>query len=168
VEQETIRASCLLLVWLTRRSWRWRRCISETSVDFQRTTQPPLLEPLIQNNAYLYNFFACEDWLRSTCCLSVNLPQQLLNDWTDLYETWYVYHGTWALLNPSHRPVYICIPVSLLGNGSVKTLPRQRTHMQRKNSRTSFSMRSVSYQRNVDDYIFPQILVYYVAEEHMR
>jgi hypothetical protein len=32
-------ACATFLVWLTLRSWRWRRCSSETSVDFQRTTQ---------------------------------------------------------------------------------------------------------------------------------
>jgi hypothetical protein len=42
--------------------------------------------------------------------------------------------GAWAHLNgvlaiyPSHLSVYMCIPLLLLVNGSVKTLPRQRMH----------------------------------------
>jgi hypothetical protein len=44
----------------------------------------------------------------------------------------------------------MCIPYPLLGNGLVKTLPRQFLE-------ASFSMRSVSYQRNVGDYFFPEI-----------
>jgi hypothetical protein len=38
--------------------------------------------------------------MRSPCCLwvcvSVYPPYQLLNAWTNLYETWYVYYGIWA------------------------------------------------------------------------
>jgi hypothetical protein len=53
---------------------------------------------------------------------------------TNLYETWYLYHGTWAHLNgvlhKSLPSVCICIPPSLLGNGSIKTLSRQQIHMQ--------------------------------------
>jgi hypothetical protein len=41
--------------------------------------------------------------IRSSCCLyfclSVYSPYQFLNAWTNLYETWYVYDGTWAQLN---------------------------------------------------------------------
>jgi hypothetical protein len=58
-----------------------------------------------------------------------------LNAWTNLYHTWYVYHGTWAHLNGIiHKPfpsicvcvcvcVCVCIPLSLLGNGSETCLP---------------------------------------------
>jgi hypothetical protein len=31
--------------------------------------------------------------------LSVYPPYQLLNAWTNLYETWYVYQSIWAQLN---------------------------------------------------------------------
>jgi hypothetical protein len=82
-----------------------------------------------------------------------------LNAWTSLYVTWYVFHGTWAHLNGAlHKsPPSICLSVcvsllSLLDNSSVKTLPRQRIHMQRLElSDASFSMRSVLYQRKVGD-----------------
>jgi hypothetical protein len=61
-------------------------------------------------------------------CVSANPPYQLLNGWTNLYETWQVYHGTWTHLNciipPISLCVYLCIPLSLLGNGLVKTLMR--------------------------------------------
>jgi hypothetical protein len=58
---------------------------------------------------------------------------KLLNAWTNVYETWYPYHGTWAHLNGVLRKflrpvcVSICVsPLSLLGNGSVNTFPRPR------------------------------------------
>jgi hypothetical protein len=35
------------------------------------------------------------------------------------------------LINPSQQSVCLCIPLSLLGNGSVKTLPRQSEHTQK-------------------------------------
>jgi hypothetical protein len=54
----------------------------------------------------------------------------------------------------------MCIPLSLLGNGSVKTLPRQRRHAMREELlEASFSMRSMLYQRKVAVQIFPELLV---------
>jgi hypothetical protein len=39
-------------------------------------------------------------WDNGVVCVCVHpLPDQLLNAWTNLYETWYVYHGTWVNLN---------------------------------------------------------------------
>jgi hypothetical protein len=38
-------------------------------------------------------------WDNDAVCVSVNLPYQILNAWTNLYETWHVHHGTWAHLN---------------------------------------------------------------------
>jgi hypothetical protein len=82
--------------------------------------------------------------------LSVCL-HELLNAWSNLYETWYVrvYHATWAHLNSTlHNflpSVCVCvyvypllllgngsvkIPLLLLSNGSVKPLPWQQIHMQ--------------------------------------
>jgi hypothetical protein len=47
-----------------------------------------------------------------------------LNAWTNLYETWYVYHGNWAHLkgSPSHQSLclYVYPPIvarQLLGKG---------------------------------------------------
>jgi hypothetical protein len=38
--------------------------------------------------------------MRSPCCLYVCAPpNQLTNNWTKLYDTWYVYQGTWSHLN---------------------------------------------------------------------
>jgi hypothetical protein len=61
--------------------------------------------------------------------------QQLLNNWTNLYETWYVYYTNWIHLNGVlHKSlpsvcVSICLPcLSLLGNDWVNTFPRQRIH----------------------------------------
>jgi hypothetical protein len=33
---------------------------------------------------------------------------QLLNAWTNLYETWYLYHGNWVL-HKSHSSVNVCL-----------------------------------------------------------
>jgi hypothetical protein len=48
-------------------------------------------------------------------------------EWLNHYETWYVHHGTCARLNgvlhesfPISLCVYICIPLLLLGSGSIK------------------------------------------------
>jgi hypothetical protein len=70
--------------------------------------------------------------VRSPCCLCVcqSPPYKLLNAWTNLYETWYVYYGTWTHLNcilhksfPSVSvPLYVSV-FSLLGKGSVKCMP---------------------------------------------
>jgi hypothetical protein len=65
------------------------------------------------------------------CMLSVSVyaRYQLLNDWTNLHETSYVYHGTWGNLNGEfHKAlksvcVYMCMPPSLFDNAWVKTLP---------------------------------------------
>jgi hypothetical protein len=56
-----------------------------------------------------------------------------LNSWTNLYETWYVYHGTWAHLNDVlhkslHQSVCVCVCMfvfllMLQGNGLVKCTP---------------------------------------------
>jgi hypothetical protein len=67
---------------------------------------------------------------RLMLCVSANPPYRLLNDWTSLYETWCVYHGTWAHLNGVlHKSlpsvcVSVCISLpSLQGKGSVKCIP---------------------------------------------
>jgi hypothetical protein len=67
--------------------------------------------------------------MRSPCCLCIP-PYQRLNAWTNFYETWYVYHGTWAQLNgvlhKSLPPVCVslCVSlISLLGKCSVKCIP---------------------------------------------
>jgi hypothetical protein len=61
-------------------------------------------------------------------CVCVS-PYQLLNVSTNIYETWCVYHGTWAHFNGVLLKS-LCVPVcvSLLGNGSANTFPRQRIH----------------------------------------
>jgi hypothetical protein len=74
--------------------------------------------------------------MRSPSCLCVCIP--CINFWMSepiVMKLVILYHGTWAHLNnvlhkwiPSVC-VYICI-LLLLGNGSVKTLPRQRKHRQ--------------------------------------
>jgi hypothetical protein len=64
-----------------------------------------------------------------------------MNAWTSLYETWYVYHDTWAhvsgVLHKSLTSVCVSVCVSFLlflgkrsflGNSSVNTFPRQLIH----------------------------------------
>jgi hypothetical protein len=87
--------------------------------------------------------------MRSPCCLCASVPMflyvcvspyELSNAWTNFYKIWYVYvrvyRGTWTHLNSVRNKslpsvcVWICIPLSLLGNGSVKMLPRQQIHTQ--------------------------------------
>jgi hypothetical protein len=58
--------------------------------------------------------------------------------------------------------VYVCIPLSLLGNNQVETFPRQQELLE-----ASFSMRSVSYQRKVDDKFFLELLVFNIIH-HKR
>jgi hypothetical protein len=67
-------------------------------------------------------------------------PYELLNAWTKLNQTWYVYHGASALLigvlHKSFPSVCVSLylaPVSLLGNGSVCTFPLQLIHEGKKN-----------------------------------
>jgi hypothetical protein len=62
--------------------------------------------------------------------MTLNPPYQLLNAWTNLYETSYVYKDIWAHLNDVlHKSlpsvcVSVCVSVlSLLGKGSVKCIP---------------------------------------------
>jgi hypothetical protein len=72
-------------------------------------------------------------WNFHAVCVSGCPPYRLLNALTNLYETWYVYHNTWAHFSgvlPKSLPS-ICVTVwisllSLLGNGSVNTFPPQR------------------------------------------
>jgi hypothetical protein len=73
-------------------------------------------------------------WL--SVCVS---PHQFSNAWTNLYETWFAYHGTWAHLNGAFLKslpsvcVSVCVsPLAFLGNGSVYTLPRKRIHETKK------------------------------------
>jgi hypothetical protein len=71
-------------------------------------------------------------WKHLAVCVGIP-PQRLLNALTNLYETWYVYHGTWAHVNGRLRKSLssVCVsisvfPLSLLGNSSVDTFEWQR------------------------------------------
>jgi hypothetical protein len=69
--------------------------------------------------------------LHYVCVLSSLID--FVNVWTNLYETWYVYRGSWTHLgNVLHKSLpSVCVSVcsifriSLQGNGSVKTFPPQ-------------------------------------------
>jgi hypothetical protein len=76
-----------------------------------------------------------------------------------------VYHDTWAHLNGVLH-IYlssVCASVwisdlSLLGNGSVNTFPRQRIHATIELLDASFSVRSASYQRRVCGSVYPAVI----------
>jgi hypothetical protein len=78
--------------------------------------------------------------MASPSCLCVWVsPYQLRIVQTNLYEIWYIYHGTWAHLNgilhkslPSVS-IYMYMRLSLRGNGSVYMFPRQRIRETKKN-----------------------------------
>jgi hypothetical protein len=122
--------------------------------DLARQTTPPPIVPTCNSTALLkvgsdtecyrvyWTFFSLlslfsnnkRRLMRSPSCLCVS-PYPLLNVWTNLYETWYVYHDTWThmsgVLHKSFPSVCVSIcvsPLSLLGNGSVNTSSRQRIH----------------------------------------
>jgi hypothetical protein len=68
--------------------------------------------------------------------------------------------STAYFINPSHQSVSMCNPSLLLVNGSVNTFQRQRIHATIDEFLdASFTMRSVSYQRKVVDWFFPELLV---------
>jgi hypothetical protein len=80
----------------------------------------------------------------------------------------YVHHATWAHLNgvldKSLPYVYMCIPLSLLGNDSLKTSLRQQTRATEELLDASSSTRSVSYQKKVADQFFPELMVFKIRE----
>jgi hypothetical protein len=65
--------------------------------------------------------------MRSLLCLCIPLCQRIF--WIDIYETWYVYHGTWAHLNGIHHTSLpsvcfcICIPPILATQWLGKHVP---------------------------------------------
>jgi hypothetical protein len=64
--------------------------------------------------------------MRSPCCLCVSL----INFWRVNQSLWHLSISQWRNLEipPISLCVHICIPLSLLGNGSIKTLPPRRIH----------------------------------------
>jgi hypothetical protein len=70
--------------------------------------------------------------------------------------------STAYFINPSHQSVSVYVfLLSLLGNGSVKTSPRQRIHAIEE--LLAFSMRSVSYQRKVGRLVIPRTSCIFVV-----
>jgi hypothetical protein len=57
--------------------------------------------------------------------------------------------------NPSHQSVclYVCSPI----------VAKNKFQQQRSIAGVSFSMRSMSYQRKIDDYFFPELLVWLLS-----
>jgi hypothetical protein len=75
------------------------------------------------------------------------LLSQYVGAWSSLYETWYVYHGTWAHLSSVFHKflplVCMYIPhLTSLGNGSVNTLLRQRIRATKSKSKLCCDRRS--------------------------
>jgi hypothetical protein len=53
--------------------------------------------------------------MRQPCCLCIPF-YQFVNVWTNLYETWYVYHGTWAHLSIILHTTLLSVCVSILSS----------------------------------------------------
>jgi hypothetical protein len=88
--------------------------------------------------------------MRSPCCLyiCVSPPQQLSNFWTDLYETRYVYHGTWTHLNcVLHKSLPSVVRLYMYGKNVTAATNTHPTIQELLDA--TFSMRSVSYERRV-------------------
>jgi hypothetical protein len=99
--------------------------------------------------------------MRSPCCLCgpVNNPPPLYINfecWTNPYETWYVYHGTWAHLNgilqksPPLVCVFVCVfLVPLLGKASVNCIPSSFNSRQRFGKHVPVATNTSSSRRSV-------------------
>jgi hypothetical protein len=61
--------------------------------------------------------------MRSRCCLCAYPPQQLLNTWTNLYDTWCIHHGTCAHLNGLLCKSFPSVILTL------QPLPKQNVHI---------------------------------------
>jgi hypothetical protein len=87
-------------------------------------------------------------------CLSLYPPYQILNAWTNLYETWYVYHGTWAHFNGVlHKSLQsVCVSICVSPYRCHVTAGQTRSHGNEYTQRweelldASFSIQSVSYR----------------------
>jgi hypothetical protein len=66
-------------------------------------------------SVFLLAYFPYFEITLLSVCLCVCVSSPILNAWTNLYETWYVYHGTWAHLNgliknnPFHHSVCLYV-----------------------------------------------------------
>jgi hypothetical protein len=69
------------------------------------------------------------------------LSYQLLNAWTNLYETWYVYHGTWANLNG--------IIKQLGRTNRLLSLIRRGPHLKRRVQQCFYCCLCIRYRGNV-------------------
>jgi hypothetical protein len=99
--------------------------------------------------------------MRPPCHLRLCIsPYQRLNAWTNIYETWYVQHGTWAhldayFINPAHQStcVYVNAPIDAKQMIDKNVTAATNTHATIEELLdVSFSTQSVSYQRKVGDY----------------
>jgi hypothetical protein len=91
--------TCILGHYLNR-SWAWFKLQYEEMEVFI------LLSLFWQNESRLM--------MRSPCWLWIPPPpNQPLNARTSLYETWYVYHGTWAHLNSVLRKFLPSVSLSV-------------------------------------------------------
>jgi hypothetical protein len=100
----------------------------------------------------------------STCLYP---PVSTLIAWTNLYETWYLYHDTWthlsSVLHKSLPSVYVCacvypIVATQRLSKNVIAVTHTRATLEELLD-VPFSMRPVSYQRTVRDYFFLELLV---------
>jgi hypothetical protein len=95
------------------------------------------------------------------CVCAPPPPNQLLNAWTNLYETWYVYHGNWAHLNgvlhKSHPSVCVSL-ILLLIKGSVKSIHPSAAR-QRLGKHVPVATNTRTNRRTVESLIFHAVHV---------
>jgi hypothetical protein len=73
--------------------------------------------------------------MRSLCCPCLCIPpsKQHLNPWTNIYETWYVYHSTWAHLRGLlHKFPSACVSVYVSSLVARQKLHSRKEYMRNK------------------------------------
>jgi hypothetical protein len=73
-----------------------------------------LISSFWKNRVCLWDHFAA-------VCVCVYPTYYHLNAWTNPYETWYVYHGTWVHPIQNHRQNYSCVYSNFYIFGQIST-----------------------------------------------
>jgi hypothetical protein len=89
------------------------------------------------------------------------LPYQLLNGWTNLYKTWYIYHGIWANLNGvlHHKSLQLVCEFAYVSPSRCLATARKHVPAATNTQGKIEELLDASYQWKVGDYFFPELLV---------
>jgi hypothetical protein len=128
----------LILWWKHEYGW-----MSSFSLDITPIQSCILVMPSLQfipiRNIIVQNYGNSKDVTRHNCrwMSTLSLLTNVYNDTQKLRISWIVifsllphFEKHKRRLMRSHFCLCVCVPLSLLGNGSVNTLPRQRIHTQ--------------------------------------